>query len=200
VQKRGDIRVPTALSGNAYEAPPGASDFPGLERQHLVRLFDDFEHGLHVGQRTEIAPFFGPQLQACAAGKHRTSNCREVLDQLRDLELIAIEVFCLDPAPGKEDVHLIPLFDGKAAESESIPNSFWIIGIDNDAQFHAVSPLMRLTIAGMKNEKTNSTRENITFHPSRSFHCPLAQMSRTVPTAKVKMNVPTRIPKAVPKK
>jgi hypothetical protein len=57
-----------------------------------------------------------------------------------------------------------------------------------------------LMTLGMKNENTKSDIENSTFQLSKPVQSPLAQISFTVPKKKVRMKVPTTIPKAVPKK
>jgi len=61
------------------------------------------------------------------------------------------------------------------------------------------SPFRFLMILGMKNEKTKRATEKITLKERRPPQFPLAQTSRTVPTKKVKMKVPTMIPRPVPK-
>lgn len=61
------------------------------------------------------------------------------------------------------------------------------------------SPFCFLMILGMKNEKTKRATEKITLKERRPPQFPLAQTSRTVPTKKVKMKVPTMIPRPVPK-
>ncbi len=55
-------------------------------------------------------------------------------------------------------------------------------------------------IPGMKNENTNSATDRNTFHEISAPQLPEAQTSLRFPMKKVKMKVPTRIPRPVPKK
>ena len=62
------------------------------------------------------------------------------------------------------------------------------------------SPFTALIIFGMKKENTNNPMEKKTLKDISSSQFPDAQTSFNVPIKKVKMNVPTIIPKPVPKK
>jgi len=60
--------------------------------------------------------------------------------------------------------------------------------------------LKRFKILGIKNEKTNSATEKSTLNEISLPQSPEAQTSFNVPMKKVKMKVPTMIPKPVPQK
>lgn len=70
-------------------------------------------------------------------------------------------------------------------------------GISNGAYFSFLNFLM---IFGMKREKTNRQTEKKTLRESNCPQSPPTQTSFNVPMKKVKTNVPTIMPKAVPKK
>ena len=55
-------------------------------------------------------------------------------------------------------------------------------------------------ILGIKKEKMNNPIEKKTLKESNSFQFPEAQTSFRVPMKKVKMKVPTMMPRPVPKK
>ncbi len=57
-----------------------------------------------------------------------------------------------------------------------------------------------LMILGMDNEKTKRATEKKTFEEKSSPQFPLAQTSLSVPMKKMKMKVPTMMPRPVPKK
>ena len=62
------------------------------------------------------------------------------------------------------------------------------------------SPLIFLMILGMNNEKTNNPIEKNTLNEISSAQLPEAQISFSVPIKKVKIKVPTIIPRPVPEK
>lgn len=60
------------------------------------------------------------------------------------------------------------------------------------------SPLTLLMMVGIKKENTNSAMEKTTLKEINSAQFPDAQTALSVPIKKVKMKVPTTMPRAVP--